>query len=142
MAVTAKLYDLAFTSLANKEIDWGTDTIKVMLTTSSYTPNQATHQYKSSVTNEVSGTGYTAGGATLGSKTEAISAHVKTFDAADTSWTTSTITARYAVVYDSTGTDATSPLICYIDFGADVVSTAGTFSITWDSAGIFSITVA
>jgi hypothetical protein len=142
MAVTAKIYDLAFTSFANKEIDWGTDTIKVMLTTSTYTPNQATHQYKSSVTNEVTGTGYTAGGATLASKTEAISSHVKTFDAADVSWATSTITARYAVVYSSTGTDATSPLLCYIDFGADVVSSGGTFQITWDAAGIFSITVA
>ena len=143
MAVTAKLYDLAFTSLANKEIDWGTDTVKVMLTTSTYVPNQATHQYKSSVTNEVTGTGYTARGATLGSKTEAIASHVKTFDAADTSWTTSTITARYAVIYDSSpASDATRPLLGYVDFGADVVSTAGTFSITWDPAGIFSITVA
>lgn len=142
MAVTAKLYDLAFTSLANKEIDWGTDTVKVMLCTSTYTPNQATHQYKSSVTNEVTGTGYTAGGATLASKTEAIASHVKTFDAADTAWTTSTITARYAVVYVSTGTDAASPLICYVDFGADVISTAGTFTIQWDPAGIFTITVA
>ena len=143
MAVTAKLYNLAFTSLANKEVDWGTDTIKVMLCTSTYVPSQTAHQYKSSVTNEVTGTGYTAGGATLASKTEAIAGQVKTFDAADTTWSTSTITARYAVVYDAqTGVDATSPLLAYVDFGADVVSSAGTFTITWDAAGIFSITVA
>jgi hypothetical protein len=142
MAVTAKLYDNAITSLANKEIDWGTDTIKVMLCTSAYTPNQATHQYKSSVTNEVVGTGYTAGGATLASKTEAIVSHVKTFDAADTTWSGSSLTARYAVVYDSTGTDSTSPLIAYIDFGADQVSSSAPFTLTWDAAGIFTITVA
>ena len=143
MAVTAKLYNLAFTSLANKEVDWGTDTIKVMLCTSTYVPSQTAHQYKSSVTNEVTGTGYTAGGATLASKTEAIAGQVKTFDAADTTWSTSTITARYAVVYDAqTAVDATSPLLAYVDFGADVVSSAGTFTITWDAAGIFSITVA
>jgi hypothetical protein len=142
MAVTAHVYDNAITSLANKEVDWGTDTVKVMLATSSYAVNQATHQYKSSVTNEVTGTGYTARGATLGSKTEVITAHVKKFDAADVSWTASTITARYAVVYDDTGSDATSALIAYVDFGADVVSTAGTFSITWDANGIFTVTVA
>jgi hypothetical protein len=143
MPVSAKMYNLAFTSAFNKEIDWGTDAIKVMLTTSSYTPSQTTHQYKSSVTNEVVGTGYTARGATLGTKTEAFTGQVKAFDAADVSWTTSTITARYAVIYDdATGVDATAPLIAYVDFGADVVSTGGTFAITWDSAGICSVTVA
>jgi hypothetical protein len=143
MAVTAKVYNLAVTSLANKEVDWGTDVIKVMLTTSSYTPSQTTHQYKSSVTNEVTGTGYTAGGATLTSKTEAFTGQVKAFDAADTSWTTSTITAaRYAVVYAVGGSDATSPLLCYVDFGENLSSSAATFTITWDAAGIFSVTVA
>lgn len=142
MAVTAKLYNAAFTSLANKEIDWSTDTVKVMLTTSAYTPNQATHQYKSSVTNEVVGTGYTARGATLTGKTEAFTGQVKTFDASDVTWPTSSITARTAVVYVDTGSDATSPLIGYATSDVDIVSAAATFSITWDSAGIFSITVA
>ena len=143
MAVTAKLYNLAFTSLANKEVDWGTDTIKVMLCTSTYVPSQTAHQYKSSVTNEVTGTGYTAGGATLASKTEAIAGQVKTFDAADVTWPTSVITARYAVVYVATGVDATSPLLAYVDFGADVISSGpGALDITWDAAGIASITVA
>ena len=53
----------------------------------------------------------------------------------------STITARYAVIYDSTGTSSTSALIGYVDFGADVSTTNGTFQITWDSAGIFTIAV-
>jgi len=142
MAVTAKLYHKFLTSLANKEIDWGTDTIKVMLTTSAYTPNQATHQYKSDVTNEVTGTGYTAGGATLASKTEVITSGVKVFDAADTTWAGATLTARYAVIYDSTGTDATSALIGYIDFGVDVPAVSGAFTITWDAGGIFTGTIA
>ncbi|MFC9766736.1 hypothetical protein ACFVJ2_33630, partial [Rhodococcus jostii] len=64
-------------------------------------------------------------------------------DAADSSWTTSTITARYAIIYNSTpGTDATRPLIAYVDFGADVSTTAGTFTITWDAAGIVTLTAA
>ena len=145
MAVTAKVYGLAQTSFANKLIDWDSDTIKVMLCTSTYTPNQDTHQFKSDVTNEVSGTGYTAGGATLGSCTTTYTgaSNLLTLDAADTSWATSTITARYAVIYDSTpATDATRPLIAYVDFGADVSSTGGTFQITWDAAGIVTLTAA
>lgn len=145
MAVTAKLYGLALQSAFNKEIDWDTDVIKVMLCTSAYTPDQDTHRYKSSVTNEASGTGYTAGGATLAASAPSYTAGTNTLvlDAADTAWTGSTITARYAVIYNSSpGTDATRPLIAYVDFGADVSTTAGTFTITWDAAGIVTLTAA
>jgi hypothetical protein len=144
MAVTAKLYGSFPAKLANKEINWSSDTIKVALCTSTYTPDQDVHDYFNDVTNEVTGTGYTAGGATLASKTVTYTAgtNTQTFDAADTSWTSSTITARYAVIYDATpGTAATNPLIGYVDFGADVVSSSGTFSITWDAAGIFTVQV-
>lgn len=145
MPVTGKLFGLLFTSLWNKEIDYDTDVIKAMLTTVTYVPNQDTHDYKDDVTNEVSGTGYTAGGATLASKTVTYTAgtnkHV--LDAADVQWTSSTITARIAVVYDSSpATDATRPLICYQDFGADVSTTNGTFTIQWNASGIVEITVA
>lgn len=145
MAVTAKLYGKFIQSLGNKEIDLDTDTLKVMLCTSTYTPDQDTHQYKSSVTNEVTGTGYTAGGAALTSVVVSYTAatNVYMLDAADTSWAGSTITARYAVIYDSSpATDATRPLIGYVDFGADVSSTGAAFTITWDPAGIFTVTVA
>lgn len=143
MAVTAKVYNSAITALANKEIDWGTDTIKVMLLTSSYTPNQASHDYVDDVVgNQVSGTGYTAGGATLANKTEAYSGQVKQFKADNVSWATSTITAHYAVIYDDTpATNATKPLIAYVDFDADIVSSGGAFTITWDASGIFTVTV-
>lgn len=144
MAVTAKLYNKAVTSLANKEIDWGTDTIKVALFTSSLVPSQTADQYFDAApytTNQVAnGNGYTTGGATLASKTETITGQVKNFDAADVTWSTSTITARFAVVYDDTpGTN--KPLICYVDFGADVVSSGGNFTITWDAAGLFTATI-
>lgn len=145
MAVTAKVYGKFLLSLANKEVDLDTDTLKVMLCTSAYTPDQDNHQYKSSVTNEVSGAGYTAGGATLSSVTSSYNAstNVWSLDAADVSWTSSTITARYAVVYNSTpASDAARPLIAYIDFGEDVISSSGTFSIQWDSAGIVTATIA
>jgi hypothetical protein len=145
VAVTAKMYGLFLKSLANKEVDLDSDTLKVMLCTATYTPNQDTHQYKSDVTNEVSGTGYTAAGQALTSVTVTYTGASNTLalDAADPAWTSSTITARYAVFYDSTpATDATRPLISYVDFGADVVSTSGTFTITLDASGIATITAA
>lgn len=145
MAVTAKVPGLLVKSLANKEITLASDTLKVMLVTSSYVFDQDTHQYKSSVTNEVTGTGYTAGGATLASVTWTYNTATNTYtlDAADTVWATSTITAAAAVVYDSTpATDATRPLIAFIDFGGNVVSTGAAFTITWDAAGIVTFTAA
>ena len=144
MAVTGKLYGLLFTSLWNKEIDWDTDVIKVLLTTVTYVPAQDTEQYKSSVTNEVTGTGYTATGATLASKTVTYTAgtNVHMLDAADTQWATSTITARVAVIYDSSpATDATRPLIGYQLSDADIVSSGGNFDIVWNASGIIQITV-
>ena len=64
-------------------------------------------------------------------------------DAADTVWSTSTITARVAVVYDSTpATDATRPLICYQLSSADIISTGGDWSIVWNASGIATVTVA
>lgn len=144
MAITAKLYGKLFTALWNKEIDFDTDVIKVMLTTVTYTPDQDVHDYKDDVTNEVTGTGYSAGGATLASKTVTYTAgtnkHV--LDAADTQWATSTITARTAVIYDSSpASDATRPLIGYQNSDADIISSGGNFDIAWSASGIVEITV-
>jgi hypothetical protein len=146
MAVSANLYGNVVGKAFNKEIDLDTDTIKVALLTSGYTPAQDTDTYWADVSShEASGTGYTAGGATLASKTVAYTAasNTFTFDAADTSWTGATVTARYAVIYDAqTGSAATEPLLAFVDFGADQTATAGTFTITWNASGIFTITVA
>lgn len=145
MALTAKLYGLYHKSLSNKEIDLDSDTLKVMLCTSAYTPNQDTHQYKSSVTNEVAGAGYTAGGATLTGVTVAYdtTTNTLTLDANDVTWASSTITARYAVFYDSSpATDATRPLIAYWDFGQDEISASGNFTLTISGSGIATLTAA
>jgi hypothetical protein len=127
----------------NKEVDWDTDDIKVMLLTSPASPDQDTHDYIDDLNaNEVVGTGYTAGGATLASKTIGYTAgtNVTKFDAADVTWSSSTITARYAVLYVDTGTPATSALIGYTDFGEDKSSESGNFTIQWDADGIFTTT--
>jgi len=142
----SKLYGQFLSQALNKEIDWDTDTIKVALLTNSYTPDQDAHNYLDDVvTNEVTGTGYTAGGNTLANKTNTYNSatNVITLDADDTTWSSSTITARYAVIYDaSPATNATRPLIGYVDFGSDQSSSNGNFTITWDATGIVRITVA
>lgn len=122
-------------------IDLDTDTIKVALVTSTYTPNQDTHDFFDDVTNEVAGTGYSAGGATLASKTVTADTtdNEGVFDAADVTWSTATITARGAVIYKSTGTAGTSALICYLDFGSDQSSSAADFIIAWNAEGILNL---
>lgn len=114
-------------------IDMDTDTFKVMLTTSAYAENKDTHAKRSSVTNEVAGTGYTAGGADTSvtvAAVDTVNDDVEiTIGAA--SWATSTITARKAVIYKSRGgASSADELVAVIDFGSDVVSTAGTFTLT------------
>lgn len=145
MAVTAFWFGQAMIKALNKEIDWDSDAIKVALITSSYTPNQDTHAYFSDITGEATGTGYTSGGQELTSKTISYDAatNVIKLDAADVTWASSTITARYAVIYDdSPSTAATKPLLAYVDFGTNQSSNNGNFTITWDANGILKITVA
>ena len=145
MAVTAKMYGQMLLKALNKEINWTADTIKVALLSSAYTPDQDTHDYWNDVsTHQVTGTGYTAGGEELVSKSEAYDAPTNriTLDGDNVSWANSTITARYAVVYDDTpATAAEKPLLGYVDFGQDESSSNGTFEIQWNASGIFEITI-
>lgn len=135
------IYNSFKSKIMSGAIDLDTDTIKVALVTSTYTPDQDVHDFFDDVTNEVSGTGYTAGGATLASVV--VSAdntdNEGVFDAADTTWSTSTITARGAVIYKSTGLASTSPLIAYIDFVSDKSSSAGNFTIQFSAEGILNL---
>lgn len=144
--MASKMYGSFLVKALNKEVDFDSDTIKVALLSSAYTPNQDAHDYFDDVvSNEVTGTGYTAGGATLGSKTVTYdsASNVIVLDAADTVWSASTITARYAVIYDDAGaTNSQKVLIGYVDFGSDQSSTNGNFTVTWDATGIVRITVA
>lgn len=140
---TTKTYGSMITKAFNKEIDFDTDTIKVALVSSSYTPNQDSDDYWDDVsTYEISGTGYTAGGATLSTKSVGYTSgtNVTKFDADDVAWTSSTLTARYAVGYVATGTASTSALLFYVDFGSDQSSSSGTFTVTWSASGIFTTT--
>jgi O-acetylhomoserine/O-acetylserine sulfhydrylase-like pyridoxal-dependent enzyme len=109
----------------------GGNTLKIALYTSSATLGATTSAY--SATNEVSGTGYTAGGATLSSQAVAYDStnQVAYFDAADPSWSSATITARGALIYNNTKSNAS---IAVLDFGSDYSSSNGTFQVQLPSA--------
>lgn len=117
-------------------IDFDTDTFKCMLVTSSYTPDKDTHDRRNDVTNEVSGTGYSSGGATVTCTVAAVDTGNDDVEVSfsNPSWTTATITARGAVIYKSRGgASSADELVAYVDFGSDIVSTAGTFAVTFTS---------
>lgn len=125
------IYNSAIDDMARGAIDFDTDTFKIMLVTSSYTPNKDTHDRRDDVTNEVSGTGYTTGGSTIACTVTKDTANDKvTLSFAATSWASSTITARAAVVYKSRGgASSADELVFYNDFDADVSTTNGTFTV-------------
>lgn len=128
------IYNSCLDDTVKGSIDFDTDTFKMILVTSSYTAAK-THAKRSDVTNEVSGTGYTTGGnAAAATATKDNTNNREDITFAITSWTTATITARAGVIYKSRGGLASADeLVAYVDFGTDVTSTAGTFSVTISS---------
>lgn len=147
MAISSGLFVATFVDALDTTqlaIDLDLDTHKVALFNNSVTPDfdavAASAAYGAGVwaTNEVSGTGYTAGGALLTGTTFTGAAGIATFDATDASWTTSTITnARGALVYADVlaGNNA---IVC-INLGADYSTSAGTLLVTWAAAGLFAL---
>lgn len=137
--------DLVYNVFKRRIMDGGmdldTNTIKAMLVTSTYTPNRDTHTIKSDVTNEVTGTAYTAGGVTLANKTvtQDDTDDEGVWDADDAVWAASTITARAMVIYIDTGTGSTSYLVCYFDFTTDKSSNNGEFRVAFNAEGIINL---
>ena len=108
----------------------GGSTFKLALYTSSATLDATTTAYTTS--NEVSGTGYTAKGNTLTRVDPSTSGTTALTDFADTTFSSSTITARGALIFNEDTTGDTS--VCVLDFGADKSSSSGDFTITFPTA--------
>jgi hypothetical protein len=110
-------------------IDLDTDTIKVMIVTSAYTPSASAHATKADVTNEVSGTNYTARGTAITGVTLSLSGTTALWVHNDITWTQSAgagfSNGRTYIWYKDSGTDATSPLIMYMTEAADFGNVAG-----------------
>ena len=123
------LYDYCRQRFLESQINWMTDTVKVILvSTSAYTPQTAVHQYLADISNSAR----IAGPVTLTAKATTGGAA----DAADCTFTSvSGATINAIVIYKDTGTEATSPLIAYIDTatGLPITPNGGDIIVTWDN---------
>ena len=108
----------------------GGDTFKIALYTNSASFTAATTAYTTS--NEVTGTNYTAGGNTLTRVNPATSGTTAFTDFANTTWASSTITARGAMIYNDTASG--NPAVVILDFGSDKTSTNGDFTVVFPAA--------
>jgi hypothetical protein len=130
MPITQAMCNSFKTELLGGTHDLDTDTIKIALYTSSATLGASTTAY--STTNEVTGsTGYTAGGNTLSGAAITLSGSTAIVDFTDTTWSSATITARGALIYNSSKSDKA---IAVLDFGSDKSSTNGDFTIVFPTA--------
>jgi hypothetical protein len=123
-------------ALAKGDIDFDVNTFKVLLVSS--VPSESnldTWVNRSDITNEVTGTGYTAGGVAQAFTLEAIDSannrQAVTYSNNSAAWASSTISAVGAVIYKNTGTAATDTLLHFIDFGGTVTSTNANFGLTY-----------
>ena len=147
MAVSTKWYGNGLLNVAKGNIDLDGDTIHAALVGTGYTPDQDAHDFWNDVSaQEISGTGYTAGGQAITSKalTYDTSTNVVKFDFDDPTWATSTITnARYMVLYKKRGgASSADELIAYTDFGQSESSVAGAFTYQVNAGGHLTLTAA
>ena len=130
MAITQAMCNSFKTELLGGTHDLDTDVIKIALYTSSATLDASTTAY--STTNEVTGSaGYTAGGNTLSGAAITLSGSTAIVDFSDTTWSSATITARGALIYNSS---KSNKAIAVLDFGSDKSSTNGDFTIVFPAA--------
>lgn len=144
------LYSAALEAINKGTLDLDSNTFRMVLVTSAYTPAQNTHTAWSDISaNEVAaGGGYSTHGKLL-TCTVTRASNVVTFDCDDQAWTASTITAKYAVIVkdaDANGALATTDVpLCYCDLssgGGSLSSTSATFSVTINASGVFATTAA
>ena len=124
MAITQAMCSSFKQQILLGEHDLDTDVLKIALYTSLATLSAATTVYSTS--DEVVGLGYVAGGNTLTGATVSLTGTTAFVDFADTSWTIATITARGALIYNSS---KANKAVAVLDFGSDKTSTAGTFTV-------------
>ena len=134
MAITQAMCTSFKAEILDEQHDLVADTLKIALFTSSANLGASTTAHSTS--NEVSGTGYTAGGETLTSKAVSTTGTTAHFDAADPTWTSASFTARGALIYNSTNSDKA---IAVLDFGGDFTVSSGTFKIIFPAAGANAI---
>ncbi len=129
MAITSAVCNSFKQELLGGVHDLDTDVIKLALYTSAATLGASTTAYTTS--NEVVGAGYSAGGNTLSGAVISLDGSVAIVDFSDTTWSSATITARGALIYNSS---KSNKAIAAIDFGGDKISTSGDFTVVFPAA--------
>jgi hypothetical protein len=132
MAATGFIFLSCLEDMARGNIDFDTDSFKGMLTTVTYTENKTGHTKRSDVTNEVTGAGYTAGGfaVAVAIAKDVANNRINLTVTQPTPLSSATIAARKLVVYKARGGAATADeLVGFVDFGADITSTAGAWQL-------------
>jgi hypothetical protein len=125
--VASLIYNSCLEDALTGVIDFAGDDFACLLVDASYAPDKDLHTTLADVTGEVVGAGYTAGGqAAVVSVAKDLGLDRIDVSLGAVAWTGSTITAAGAVYYQSTG----GALVAYIDFGGNIVSTNGTFSLS------------
>lgn len=147
MAITASgLYGLTLekqmnaTALPTNGLESET-AVKVLMVTDSEVPNFDTHDFRNDVVQEVTGTGYTAGGVVITGTELTLSGGVLTYDANDASWAGSTIANAMAAIgyFGRGGASSADELVFLSDFVTAASSSSGTFTVQWNAAGIFTV---
>jgi hypothetical protein len=134
MAITQAMATSFKSEILQEGHNLASDTLKIALYTSSASLDGSTTAYTTS--NEISGTGYSAGGVTLTNTTVSTSGTTAFFDADDPTWTSASFTARGALIYNSTNSDKA---IAILNFGGDFTVSSGTFRIVFPAAGANAI---
>ncbi len=138
------VFNIAKEKLADGTFDLDTNTFKMALTTdaqalaATFAGTSTNCQYSDLTAEVANGGGYTTGGKTL-TATWTRSTGTITFDCDDQAWTSSTITAKYAVIYaDNAGND---DLLCFceLDTGGSVSTVSGTLTVTINASGVFTL---
>jgi hypothetical protein len=129
MAITSAVCNSFKQQCMLGEHDLDTDVIKIALFTDAATLGASTTAY--STTNEVVGTGYTAGGETLSSVTVTLDGSVAIVDFADVTWTSASFTARGALIYNSS---KSNKAVAVFDFGSNRTSSDGDFVVVVPAA--------
>lgn len=138
MAANISMYRSAVLGLGSGMWNFTSDTLKLALLNTSGSFNSSHDYYNDVSANEITGTGYTAGGATLTTVTWTNpSGTYVMLDADNVLWSGATFSTRYGVVYKSTGVTSTSPLLIHLDFTSTQSPSAVPFQITWSSQGLF-----
>jgi hypothetical protein len=148
MAASTTLFDKFKQNVLNGTFNLSSATVKMYLATAAVNPStvKATAITKADLGTagvvEVTGTGYTARGATCALAVSNPSSDTITVSCSNTSnqvqWTSSTITASYGIVYVDSGTDSTSNVIAWVDFSGSQTSSSGNFTVTF-SSGVFTL---